>query len=87
MRFIFLPYDLINYLAGFLRIRWVPFILATILGSIPGTIAFVWAGASIENLDSGLPTFNPHTLLASAVILVVSLVISRLFKKRKGDSN
>ncbi|MEK6221515.1 MAG: TVP38/TMEM64 family protein, partial [Chloroflexota bacterium] len=41
MRFIFLPYDLVNYLAGFLRINWLSFILATILGSIPGTIAFV----------------------------------------------
>ena len=28
MRFIFLPYDLVNYLSGFVRIRWSAFILA-----------------------------------------------------------
>jgi len=84
MRFIFLPYDLVNYLAGFLRIRWVPFILATILGSIPGTIAFILAGASIERFDGGIPQLNPVTLAASVAIFIVSLVLSRLFKKREG---
>ena len=48
MRFIFLPYDLVNYLAGFLRVRYAPFILATILGSLPGTVAFVLFGASTD---------------------------------------
>lgn len=40
MRFIFLPYDLISYVCGFLRINWRAFLLATALGSLPGTIAF-----------------------------------------------
>jgi len=48
MRFIFLPYDAVSYLAGFLRIKYFPFILATALGSIPGTMAFIGFGASIE---------------------------------------
>jgi uncharacterized membrane protein YdjX (TVP38/TMEM64 family) len=84
MRFIFLPYDLVNYLAGFMRIRWAPFILATILGSIPGTIAFTLAGSSIEVFDGGIPRLNPATLAASLVVFIVSLVLSRLFKKREG---
>jgi uncharacterized membrane protein YdjX (TVP38/TMEM64 family) len=84
MRFIFLPYDLVNYLAGFLRIRWVSFITATLLGSIPGTIAFILAGASIEQFDGGVPKLNPVTLTASFVIFIGSLVLSRLFKKREG---
>lgn len=33
MRFIFLPYDAVSYLAGFLNIKFWPFILATALGS------------------------------------------------------
>ena len=86
MRFVFMPYDLINYLAGFLRIKWLPFILATALGSIPGTIAFIWFGASIERFDGAIPSLNPITLAASLVIFVISLLLSRVFKKREGIS-
>ncbi len=84
MRFIFLPYDLVTYLAGLLRIRFVPFILATALGSIPGTCAFVGFGASIERFDGSLPALDPVTLAVSAVIFGVSLVLARLFRKREG---
>jgi uncharacterized membrane protein YdjX (TVP38/TMEM64 family) len=89
MRFIFLPYDLVNYLAGILRIDWKAFILATILGSIPGTIAFVSFGASIDikELAAGkTPEFNPWVLGFGLVILLVSLAISRYFKKRETAS-
>ncbi|MBI5080884.1 MAG: TVP38/TMEM64 family protein [Chloroflexi bacterium] len=86
MRFIFMPYDLVNYFAGFLQIRWLPFILATALGSIPGTIAFIGFGASIERFDGAIPSLNPTTLTASLVIFVISLLLARVFKKREGIS-
>jgi uncharacterized membrane protein YdjX (TVP38/TMEM64 family) len=84
MRFIFLPYDMVSYLAGFLRIKYLPFILATALGSIPGTIAFVGFGASVESFDGGLPSLNPVTLGVSLAIFIVSIALSRLFKKKEG---
>lgn len=89
MRFVFLPYDLVNYLAGFLRIKYVPFILATILGSVPGTITFVLAGASLK-IDDVLrenfrPEFNPWTLAGAAVLFVVSLGFSKWVKKREAQ--
>lgn len=86
MRFIFLPYDLVNYLAGILRIDWKAFILATILGSIPGTIAFVSFGASIDIKELAMgktPEFNPWALGFGIVILLASLAISRYFKQRE----
>ena len=86
MRFIFLPYDAVSYLAGFLRIKYWPFILATALGSIPGTIAFIGFGASIERFDGALPKLNPVTLGFSFVIFIVSIALSRIFKKREGIS-
>ena len=86
MRFIFLPYDAVSYLAGFLRIKYLPFILATALGSIPGTIAFIGFGASIERFDGALPKLNPVTLGFSFVIFIVSIALSRIFKKREGIS-
>ena len=83
MRFIFLPYDLVNYLAGFLRINYWAFIFATILGSLPGTLSFVLFGASTGLSGEGAG-FNPWVLVASVVIFVASLALSRLLKRRKG---
>ena len=84
MRFIFLPYDAVSYLAGFLRINYWSFIFATALGSIPGTIAFIGFGASIESFTGALPNLNPVTFGISFAILIVSLILSRIFKKREG---
>lgn len=89
MRFIFLPYDLVNYLAGILRIDWKAFILASLLGSIPGTIAFVSFGASIDIKELAMgktPQFNPWVLVFGVVIFIASLAISRYFKKREAGS-
>lgn len=86
MRFIFLPYDAVSYLAGFLRIRYWPFILATALGSIPGTLAFIGFGASIERFDGAVPSLNPVILGFSIAIFIVSIALARIFKKRDGIS-
>jgi uncharacterized membrane protein YdjX (TVP38/TMEM64 family) len=86
MRFIFLPYDAVSYLAGFLRIKYWAFILATALGSIPGTMAFIGFGASIERFDGALPKLNPVTLGFSFAIFIISIILSRTFKKREGIS-
>ncbi|MDQ2693182.1 MAG: TVP38/TMEM64 family protein [Chloroflexota bacterium] len=87
MRFIFLPYDLVSYLAGFLKIQFWSFILATALGSIPGTIAFVGFGASIETFDGSLPKLNPVTLGFSVAIFLVSILLARIFRKREAASS
>ena len=84
MRFIFLPYDLVNYLAGFLKVRYSAFIFATILGSLPGTIAFVLFGASTDgDFSGGLPSLDPAVLIASVVIFAASIGLSRWFKSRE----
>jgi uncharacterized membrane protein YdjX (TVP38/TMEM64 family) len=84
MRFIFLPYDLVNYLSGLLQIDWKAFLLATVLGSLPGTISFTLIGASIEgDFTGGIPSLDPWTLAASVAIFVLSLGISRYFKRRE----
>jgi uncharacterized membrane protein YdjX (TVP38/TMEM64 family) len=82
MRLLFLPYDLVNYVCGVLRIRWTSFLLATALGSLPGTVSFVLLGASLERVDRGLDGINPWAVGASVAIFVVSIVVSRLLRKR-----
>lgn len=83
MRFLFLPYDLVSYLAGFLRIRWKPFLLATVLGSLPGSIAFVLFGASIQgDFQGNKMSLNPWVLGASISMFIASIVMWRYFKSR-----
>lgn len=84
MRLLFLPYDLVNYLAGLLRLRWLPFLLATALGSLPGTVSFVLLGASLDRVDDGLGGIDPVALVASVVIFVVSVVLARILRRREG---
>lgn len=89
MRLVYLPYDLVTYVAGFLRVPYRPFILASILGSLPGTLTFVLAGASldIDDILAGefsVSAINPATLLASVVLFVAGLAVSRLLRRREG---
>ncbi len=84
LRFLFLPYDLVSYFSGFLNIdlRW--FMLATVLGSIPGTISFGMLGASIEgDFASHSVTLDPLSLVISAVMFAVSIGLYRFVRYRE----
>jgi len=90
MRLLFLPYDLVNYAAGFLKIKWQPFILATAIGSIPGTISFVLLAGSCGTLDelvAGDFQVNPLTLIFSVALILVSIGLSRFIKRREASEN
>ncbi len=89
MRLLFLPYDFVNYLAGFLKIDWKAFLLATALGSLPGTIAFTLFGASISLesvLDGARPEFNPWILVSAVAIFLASLGVSRILRRRETNA-
>lgn len=83
MRFLFLPYDLVSYAAGALRIRWAPFLAATALGSLPGTVSFVLLGASLDRVDQGLDGLDTRALMASVVLFVASLAVARFVRQRQ----
>ncbi|MBA2668045.1 MAG: TVP38/TMEM64 family protein [Trueperaceae bacterium] len=87
LRFVFAPYDAVNYLAGALGLRVVPFVLATVIGSLPGTLVFLLFGAGLADLtaldEGGLPSVDPRSLLASAGILVLSLALARWWRRRE----
>ncbi|WP_330329285.1 VTT domain-containing protein [Streptomyces sp. NBC_00536] len=63
------PFAAANYLAAVSRCRWVPFLLATALGTIPNTAAYVIAGGSASSPTS--PAF-----LASFGFIAVSGVLA-----------
>lgn len=86
LRFLFAPYDAVNYLSGALRLRAAPFALATALGSLPGSFTFLLFGASIGDLsvlaDGRLPSVDARALAASAALFATSLAASRLVRRR-----
>jgi uncharacterized membrane protein YdjX (TVP38/TMEM64 family) len=87
MRFVFLPFDLVNYTAGLLKIRPLPFLLATALGSLPATLSFVLFGASVgREALAGTPELDLRVLGAAAALFVTSLALSRYFKHRERSS-
>ena len=83
MRLLFLPFDAVGYAAGFLKLRFLPFLAGSFLGTLPGTVAFVGFGASIESLDDGRPSFDIRVLVASAGLAVAGSLLSRWLGKRQ----
>ena len=87
LRFVFTPYDAVNYLAGALRLPLRAFVVATAIGSLPGTLVFVLFGAGLGDvaaLEAGrLPTPDLPLLAASAALFVTSLLLARVWRARE----
>lgn len=81
-RFLFVPGDLVNYTAGYLRVNFAAFIGATALGGSPGIVVGVLAGASLNSLEEADISLNTNYLVASGVLLLASLGLSWLVRRR-----
>ncbi len=70
------PFDLQNYGLGFSRVRFSPYALATFLGMIPGSFAYVYLGYSLT---------DPKQLwkLGVAVLLIIGLIVLQRIIQRK----
>ncbi|PFA68658.1 TVP38/TMEM64 family protein [Bacillus sp. AFS015802] len=71
----FLNFDLISYLAGMGKVRYVPFILATAIGILPGTFGYVFLGSSLVGED------RTNLYFAIAFFLVM-IIVPIIFKKK-----
>ena len=80
MRLIYLPYDLVNYLCGFVRVPWIQYATATLLGVLPGSLTFTLLGSVLQS-ESG----SQRWLLAgfSLAMLLLGLGLSRWLKARR----
>ncbi|WP_217924158.1 TVP38/TMEM64 family protein [Miltoncostaea oceani] len=84
MRLLYLPYDLVSYLAGAVRIHPLAFLAGTAIGSAPATVAFVLAGASLESFDGGVPAIDTPVLVASGILLVAGVALAEILRRREG---
>ena len=85
-RFLAVPGDLVNYAAGYLKISFAAFLGATAIGGSPGLFVAVLAGASLTSLTERSARFSLdwRYLLASAILLALSLGGSWLVRRRGG---
>ncbi|WP_346940140.1 TVP38/TMEM64 family protein [uncultured Clostridium sp.] len=75
-----MPYNLINYGAGLTSIKFSSYMLATILGILPGTLVFLNIGNQALNIHN--PTF-----IVSIILLMLLTVFSLILGKRIGKTN
>lgn len=76
-----------NYAAGIAGIPFWPFMAATALGIVPGTIAIVYVG---DRVMAGLRGDEGHPFLVAAVVSValvlLSFVVPAMARRRRGTS-
>ena len=75
----FVSFDFISYASGLSGIRQMPFLIATGIGMLPGTIAYVILGNQLSQ-------FNTLSYILSGVIIlavVITAILSRIKKRRQ----
>jgi len=72
-----LPFDVQNYLLGFSRVKFWPFLSATLLGLLPGTIAFVYFGHTLA--EPG----RFWQVMAALALIAVLIAFTSWWKRRR----
>jgi uncharacterized membrane protein YdjX (TVP38/TMEM64 family) len=83
----FLPFDVVNYGAGFLKIPYTTFITSMLTGSLFGLLTFVGVGASLDVAtirENGvsLAIIDYRILLLSIFLFICFCILSLLVKGR-----
>lgn len=83
------PFFLINLLAGLTKVRFWSFFWTTAIGTLPGTVAYVYAGTRLSQINSTSDILSLELLLALVGLALVSLlpVIFKKFRKPKAKNN
>ncbi len=85
-----LPFNASNYLYGVTRIGFWPYLGASWLGMIPGTLLYVYLGAAGREAASGMEAGPWKWLLFSAGLiatLIVTIWVSRLARRAVPTNN
>lgn len=73
-------YNLVNYISGVTEIKFLPYILTTIAGVLPGVIVFINIGENVLKVGSKEFFISLSFLL---VLVIISAIISKLFLKNE----
>lgn len=65
------PFALMNYIMSVSGVRLVPFLIATVVGMAPRTLAAVWIGSGIESWDD---RETPRWMFITGIVLVLLIL-------------
>jgi uncharacterized membrane protein YdjX (TVP38/TMEM64 family) len=79
------PYEVLNYISGITKIKFKDYLLATLLGLIPGVTIAAFFGGTLGEIKSLKDLFLPKFILATLALIVIILVpvIYQYVKKKK----
>ena len=88
-RLLFFPFDLVNYISWFLRIKFKSFVLATIIWIIPWATVFILAWSSFYNNWKQLTSFSEAIknidvtmLFYAGTLFVITILFAKFLKGR-----
>ncbi len=88
LRLLYTPFDIVNYLSGFLNLKWSQFALGTLIGILPGSLFFIGIGSSVNNLsnfNTEKVTVSPLQLTISLIFFALSILYARHLRKKKSS--
>ncbi len=68
------PFFLVNYLAGFTKVRLRTFAWTTLAGMLPGSVAYTFAGQQFRSVNSPGDLLSKEIFIALAPLAIFSLV-------------
>lgn len=86
MRLAYFPFDVVNFTAGILKLRYWPFVFGTAIGSLPGIATLTTLGTALsldEFITHGVSSqiVTPHILLRSLGLFLITVLIAELVRR------
>ncbi len=80
-----LPFFLVNYLAGFTKVRLRTFAWTTLAGMLPGSIVYTFAGQQLRSVNSTADLLSKEIIAALVPLVIFSLVpvLVRYMRRRR----
>lgn len=77
----FIPFFVINFVSGLTRVTLVTYVTATVIGIIPGSFVFAYAGRQLATINSLKDILSPPVLLAIGLLILLTMVVPIIYQK------
>lgn len=81
------PFFLVNILMGLTNISLLRFFIISLIGMLPGTAVYVWAGTTFQNINSINDVFSLDLLVIFFAIGIIPLLQSKILTYLKQRKN
>ena len=77
-----MPFSLQNWLFGVTSVNFIPYLLATFFGIMPGTLLYVWIGSITAEVTAGGSDTSTAKLAFLIVGIIATLAVTILIGKK-----